>query len=51
MIRNRYSKAKKSPHLMPLVKQKDDNHPNAIGFTAIDYLELVDWAGRAVREG
>ncbi len=39
------------PTLMPLVKQKDDRHPNAIGFTAIDYLELVDWAGRAVREG
>ncbi|MES9906613.1 MAG: transposase, partial [Sedimenticola sp.] len=39
------------PTLMPLVKQEDDKHPNAIGFTTLDYLELVDWAGRAIREG
>ncbi len=31
------------PTLMPLVKQEDDKHPNAIGFTTRDYLELVDW--------
>ena len=37
--------------LMPLVKQRHDRHRNAIGFTLRDYLELVDWAGRAVREG
>jgi REP element-mobilizing transposase RayT len=37
--------------LMPLVKQSQDPHKNAIGFTTGDYLELVDWAGRAVREG
>jgi REP element-mobilizing transposase RayT len=37
--------------LMPLISQRDDPHPNAIGFTLTDYLELVDWAGRAVREG
>lgn len=36
--------------LMSLVKQYRDRHQNAIGFTLIDYLELVDWAGRAVRE-
>jgi len=36
--------------LMPLVKQRHDKHQNAIGFTLGDYLELVDWAGRAVRE-
>ncbi len=36
--------------LMPLVKQQQDLHENAIGFTLMDYLELVDWAGRAVRE-
>ena len=36
--------------LMPLVKQAEDSHPNAIGFVLQDYLELVDWAGRAVRE-
>lgn len=37
--------------LMPLVKQHKDSHRNAIGFTVKDYLELVDWAGRAIREG
>lgn len=37
--------------LMPLVKQHKDPHCNAIGFTLKDYLQLVDWAGRAVREG
>ena len=35
---------------MPLVKQRRDTHPNAIGYTTRDYLELIDWAGRAVRE-
>jgi len=45
-------KADTSPRvpLMPLVKQRHDRHQNAIGFTLRDYLELVDWAGRAVRE-
>jgi hypothetical protein len=42
--------ATQSVPLMPLVKQQEDLHPNAIGFTTVDYLELVDWAGRAVRE-
>lgn len=37
--------------LMPLVKQHKDPHRNAIGFTTRDYIELVDWAGRAVRTG
>jgi REP element-mobilizing transposase RayT len=36
--------------LIPLVKQDKDQHENAIGFTLTDYLELVDWAGRAIRE-
>ena len=36
--------------LMPLLKQRKGAHPNAIGYTTRDYLELVDWAGRAVRE-
>ncbi len=27
-----------------------DGHENALGFRLIDYLELVDWASRAVRE-
>ena len=35
--------------LMPLVKQANDNHPNAIGYTLRDYLELVDWIGRSKR--
>lgn len=39
------------PALMPLVKQKDDPHENAIGFTTEEYLELVDWAGRHIVEG
>ncbi len=38
------------PRLMPLVSQREDSHPNAICFSTKDYLELVDWAGRAVRE-
>jgi REP element-mobilizing transposase RayT len=37
--------------LMKLTAQAHDPHPNSIGFTLIDYLELTDWAGRAVREG
>jgi len=36
--------------LMPLVKQGDDAHPNILGFAFIDYLELIDWAGRVMRE-
>jgi hypothetical protein len=36
--------------LMPLVKQGRDQHKNAIGFALGDYLELVDWAGRIIRE-
>ena len=37
--------------LMKLVSQRQDPHPNSIGFTLTDYLELVDWAGREIREG
>jgi len=36
--------------LMPLVKQSKDAHHNALGFTHLDYLELIDWAGRVMRE-
>jgi len=44
------SKDKRSPvKLMPLVKAKSDKHPNAIGYTLKDYLELIDWVGRSVR--
>ena len=37
--------------LMRMVKQSQDSHRNAIGYTTKDYLELVDWAGRAIRDG
>ena len=38
------------PKLMPLIQQHRDPHQHSIGFTLKDYIELVDWAGRAVRE-
>ena len=37
------------PPLMPLVKVNHDDHAHALGYSERDYLELVDWAGRAVR--
>lgn len=38
------------PRLTRLDSPTDDAHPNAFSFTTEDYLELVDWAGRAIRE-
>lgn len=38
------------PKLMPLDRPCNDTHPNAFAFDTDDYLQLVDWAGRAVRE-
>ena len=38
------------PRLMPLVQQHRDPHQHSIGFTLKDYIELVDWAGRQIRE-
>jgi len=38
------------PKLMPLVQQHRDPHQHSIGFTLKDYIELVDWAGRQIRE-
>ena len=38
------------PRLMPIVKQHRDPHQHSLGFTLKDYLELVDWAGRQIRE-
>ena len=35
--------------LMPLVKKSSDKHPNAIGYTLKDYIELIDWIGRSKR--
>ncbi len=37
--------------LMPLIKTSDDKHMHAIGYLTEDYFELVDWAGRCIREG
>ena len=48
--KSKISRTESQPTLMPLVKQSQDRHKNAIGFTLLDYLELVDWAGRAIRE-
>ncbi|WP_018950060.1 transposase [Thioalkalivibrio sp. ALMg11] len=38
------------PRLTTLGCEGDDGHPNAVVFTTDDYLELVDWTGRAIRE-
>jgi len=40
---------REQPPLMPLVKTSQDGHVHALGYTELDYLELVDWAGQAVR--
>ena len=36
--------------LMPLKATSEEPHPNTLGYTLFDYLQLIDWAGRAVRE-
>ncbi|WP_018232990.1 transposase [Thioalkalivibrio thiocyanodenitrificans] len=38
------------PRLMDLDGTSAGDHPNHIAFTFEDYLQLVDWAGRAIRE-
>ncbi|WP_026280651.1 transposase [Thioalkalivibrio sp. ALE9] len=38
------------PRLTVLGLEGDDPHGNAVAFTTEDYLELVDWTGRAIRE-
>nr|WP_232199444.1 transposase [Thioalkalivibrio thiocyanodenitrificans] len=38
------------PRLMALETPAQDRHPNRFSFSTEDYLELVDWAGRAIRE-
>lgn len=38
------------PRLTTLGHEGDDGHPNAVVFTTDDYLELVEWTGRAIRE-
>ncbi len=41
--------AQDKPHLTPLESPDQDIHMNAFSFTSKDYLELVDWSGRAIR--
>ena len=36
---------------MPFADQAPENHERAIPYESRDYLELVDWSGRAVIEG
>lgn len=40
----------KPPHLIPLGSASADPHRNVLDFATEDYLELVDWAGRAIRD-
>jgi REP element-mobilizing transposase RayT len=37
------------PALMPLVASPEAAEPDSLGLSRADYLELVDWTGRAVR--
>jgi hypothetical protein len=39
-----------APTLLPLGPAAQDPHPHALGITPAEYLALVDWAGRALRE-
>jgi hypothetical protein len=36
--------------LLPFVGNHRDNMPKGIPFNFVDYLELVDWSGRMMRE-
>jgi len=36
--------------LMRLIKASSDKNPHAVGYTTRDYLELVDWVGRVIRD-
>jgi hypothetical protein len=52
---NNKAKSTAAQHLTPvplmrLVRQSQDPHRNAVGYSTKDYLELVDWAGRAMRD-
>ncbi len=38
------------PRLTSLASQTQDSHKNAFSFEFQDYLELVDWSGRAIRD-
>jgi hypothetical protein len=39
------------PSLFPFVGNEGQDRPEGIAFAFEDYLELVDWTGRAIREG
>ena len=41
--------ASDKPTLTPLESLTQDGHQNAFSFVLKDYLELVDWSGRAIR--
>jgi len=48
-----YGDTKEQNHQKPLVKfigAVQEAQPQGIDFTLIDYLELVDWSGRVIRE-
>ena len=38
------------PRLTPLESPSQDIHKHAFSFTSKDYLQLVDWSGRAIRD-
>ena len=48
--KSKHKKNHNAVPLMRLVKQSQDPHRNAIGYSTKDYLELVDWAGRTIRD-
>ncbi len=35
---------------MPLLHSEQDHHVNTTGYSLREYLELVDWAGRQIKE-
>jgi REP element-mobilizing transposase RayT len=42
--------APQRPRLMVLQPKTGDAHANALSFSTQDYLDLVDWSGRTIRE-
>jgi REP element-mobilizing transposase RayT len=52
-IQQRIQKSKQQPSnntipLMPLINSNNQSHQNSVAFSTEDYLQLVDWAGRAI---
>jgi len=50
-IRRALARAKQPPELMPFVGNPREAMPKGMPFRLSDYLELVDWTGRQLREG